>query len=282
MRFVFAAVLFAISTVLILGGLAQRTIFAPPSQYSLSVTPESAAPYAVIPQSVLALHPGTIKVTVEDAPQAFIATGRESDIEAFVGESKHVGLIAQASTKDAVAKEFNGNEPSIDPSNSDLWRSQIEAQLTATLKVTAEDEGAVLVASNGLAPIPQKINIVWTPTFDLAPSGIMIWVGVGLLVVAVALTLMTFRTMRINRGPRRRTPKAPKPPRYRYRSVFKSPQRGRRAARGFIAITSTGLTLALLSGCATNPTPSPSPTAEDQTEPVSLQSQQVQRILDEV
>jgi hypothetical protein len=166
----------------------------------------------VIPQSVLALHPGTIKVTVEDAPQAFIATGRESDIEAFVGESKHVGLIAQASTKDAVAKEFNGNEPSIDPSNSDLWRSQIEAQLTATLKVSAEDEGAVLVASNGLAPIPQKINIVWTPTFDLTPSGIMIWVGVGLLVVAVALTLMTFRTMRINRGPRRRTPKAPKPP----------------------------------------------------------------------
>ena len=145
MRFVFAAVLFAISTALILGGLAQRTIFAPPSQYSLTVAPESSAPYAIIPQSVLTLHPGTIKVTVEDAPQAFIATGRESDIEAFVGETKHVGLIAQASTEDAVAKEFAGTQPSIDPSNSDLWRSQIEAQLTASLKVSAEDQGAVLI-----------------------------------------------------------------------------------------------------------------------------------------
>ena len=282
MRFVFAAVLFAISTALILGGLAQRTIFAPPSQYSLTVAPQSSAPYAIIPQSVLALHPGTIKVTVEDAPQAFIATGRESDIEAFVGETKHVGLIAQASTEDAVAKEFAGTQPSIDPSNSDLWRSQIEAQLTASLKVSAEDQGAVLIASNGLAPIPQKINIVWTPTFDQTPSGIMIWIGLGLILIAIALTLLTFRKMRINRGPRRRTPKAPKPPRYRYRSVFKSPQRGRRSARGFVAITSGGMTLALLSGCASNPTATPSPTAEDQTQPVSLQSQQVQRILDEV
>jgi hypothetical protein len=231
---------------------------------------------------VLTLHPGAIEVKVDGAPQAFIATGRESDIQAFIGESKHMSLVAVPSKSDALAKDFAGTAPTINPSNSDLWRSQVEAQLTASHKVSADDGGAVLIASNGLAPIPSKIEIIWTPTFDPTPSGFLIWIGLGLLVVAVVLTLFTFRSMRVNRGPRRKTPKAPKPPRYKYRSVFKSPQRGRRSARGFIAITGGALTLTLLSGCASNPVVTPSPTAADQTEPVSLKPVQVQRILDDI
>lgn len=282
MRFLVAAVMFALSTTLVLTGVAQRTFLAPPTQYSLSIAPESGAAYAIVPQSVLALHPGRIKLSVEGAPQAFIATGRESDIQAFVGESTHVGLIAVPSTKQAVAKNFAGTAPSIDPSNSDLWRSQIEAQLTATLNVSAADEGAVLVASNGIAPIPQKIDIVWTPTIDQTLSGVLIWVGLGFLFVAIVLTVITFRNMRIDRGPRRRTPKTPKPPRYRYRSVFKSPQRGRRSARGFVALTGGALTLTLMTGCASNPVAAPSPTSTEQVQPASLQTAQVQRILDDV
>lgn len=282
MRFLIAAVLFTVSTALILTGLAQRTILAPPSQYNLSVEPQSSAAYALIPNNVLTLHPGAIEVKVDGAPQAFIATGRESDIQAFIGDSKHMSLVAVPSKSDALAKDFAGTAPTINPSNSDLWRSQVEAQLTASHKVSADDGGAVLIASNGLAPIPSKIEIIWTPTFDPTPSGFLIWIGLGLLVVAVVLTLFTFRSMRVNRGPRRKTPKAPKPPRYKYRSVFKSPQRGRRSARGFIAITGGALTLTLLSGCASNPVVTPSPTAADQTEPVSLKPVQVQRILDDI
>jgi hypothetical protein len=86
MRFLIAAVLFTVSTALILTGLAQRTILAPPSQYNLSVEPQSSAAYALIPNNVLTLHPGAIEVKVDGAPQAFIATGRESDIQAFIGE----------------------------------------------------------------------------------------------------------------------------------------------------------------------------------------------------
>jgi hypothetical protein len=282
MRFLIAAVLFGLSTILILTGLAQRTVLAPPSQYSLSVTPESAAPYAIIPNDVLSIHPGSIKVTVDGAPKAFIATGRESDIQAFVADSPHVSLIALASEKTAEAKTFAGKEVSVSPRNSDLWRSQIEAELTATLNVARADEGAVLVANDGFAPIPSKIDIVWTPKIDLLPSSILIWVGLAMLAVAVVLSVITFRKMRIDRGPRRKTPKAPKPPRYRYRSVFKSPQRGRRSARGFVAVTSGALTLSLLSGCASSPVASPSPSVDDQVQPVSLQEAQVKRILEDV
>ena len=67
MRFLIAAVLFTVSTALILTGLAQRTILAPPSQYSFSVEPQSSAAYALIPNDVLALHPGEIEVNVDVA-----------------------------------------------------------------------------------------------------------------------------------------------------------------------------------------------------------------------
>ena len=103
MRFLVAAVLFGLSTILMLTGLAQRTILAPPAQYSLSIEPESAAPYAIVPNDVLALHTGAIKVTVDGSPQAFIAAARESDIRAFVSESPHVGLVALAKEDTAVA-----------------------------------------------------------------------------------------------------------------------------------------------------------------------------------
>ena len=282
MRFLVAAVLFGLSTILMLTGLAQRTILAPPAQYSLSIEPESAAPYAIVPNDVLALHAGAIKVTVDGSPQAFIAAARESDIRAFVSESPHVGLVALAKEDTAVAKTFAGKEPSISPVNSDLWRTQVDAPLTATLNASVADEGAVLIASNGIAPIPSKIDIVWTPKIDMLPSAILIWVGLGFLLVAIILTVITFRTMRIDRGPRRKTPKPPKPARYRYRSVFKSPERGRRSARGFTALTSGALTLTLLTACAPSPGASPSPTADDQVQPVSLQTSQVKRILEDV
>jgi hypothetical protein len=282
MRFLVAAVLFTISTALILTGVAQRTILAPPSQYNMTFEPESSAAYGLIPNDVLTLYPGTIEVKADGGPQAFLALGRESDIEAYIGESKHMSLVAKPSTKEVEAKDFAGTAPTVNPSNSDLWRAQVEAPLAASLPVSAEDGGAVLIASNGLAPIPPKIDIIWKPTFDPTPSGVLIWIGLVLLAIAVVLTLYTFRTMRINRGPRRRTPKPPKPPRYKYRSVFKSPQRGRRSARGFIALTSGALTLTLLSGCASNPEVTASPTPAEQTEPVSLKPVQVQRILDDV
>jgi hypothetical protein len=282
MRFLVAAVLFGLSTILMLTGLAQRTILAPPAQYSLSIEPESAAPYAIVPNDVLALHPGAIKVSVDGGPQAFIATARESDIRAFVSDSPHVALVAVTKDETAVAKTFAGQEPSIAPANSDLWRTQVDAPLTATLKASTADEGAVLIASNGIAPIPSKIDIVWIPKIDMLPSAILIWVGLGFLLVAIILTVITFRTMRIDRGPRRKTPKPPKPARYRYRSVFKSPERGRRSARGFTALTSGALTLTLLTGCSPSPAASPSPTADDQLQPVSLQAEQVKRILEDV
>ncbi|MEN9749392.1 MAG: hypothetical protein RL149_470 [Actinomycetota bacterium] len=282
MRFLVAAVLFVLSTILILTGLAQRTVLAPPSQYSLSIKSDSKAPYAVIPAKVLNLHPGAVTVSVKGPGHAFIASGRESDIVAYVGDSGYSSIMTEAVSKKYVSKTFVGSAPSVDPTGSDLWRAEVAGQLKAKLQIATDHHGAALVASDGLAMAPQQINLLWTSKFDFTWANALMISGALLLLVAAVLTFITFRKMRIDRGPRRRTPKAPKPPRYRYRSIFKSPQRGRRAARGFIAITSAGLTLSLLSGCSANPAATPSPTSTAASVPVSLLPSQVTRILKDV
>ena len=282
MRFLVAAVLFVLSTILILLGLAERTVLAPPSQYSLSIKSDSNAPYAVIPSDVLALHPGAVKVSVKGPGHAFISSGREADILAFIGESDYSSVLIDPVSKKYVSKTFAGSAPSADPTNSDLWRSESSGQLKTSLAVSAKEQGAALVASDGVALAPQQIYILWRTKFDFTVSTVLIIIGLVLLLVAAVLTFITFRKMRIDRGPRRKTPKAPKPPRYRYRSVFKSPQRGRRSARNFIAIVSTGLTLSLLSGCSSAPHATPSPTSSTAQVPVSLQTSQVARILKDV
>jgi len=284
MRFVIAAVLFILSTALILLGLAERTVLAPPSQYSASIELKQKAPYVVIPNAVLAMHPGTPRITAKNEGPAFVASGRESDVLAFVGKSPSLLLAVDAKTKKLSNQQVAGYDASVNPTNSDLWRAENSAPQKTSLVASAKQEGAALVASDGVASAPSAIEIVWKVPLDFTISTILIWVGLAFLLVAAVLTFLTYRRMRINRGPRRKTPKAPKPPRYRYRSTVVTPKRGRRSARGFIAITSTGLTLSLLTGCtpATSiATPSPTGTANP-TSQVSLLAAQIKRITKDV
>lgn len=284
MRFVIAAVLFILSSALILLGLAERTVLAPPSQYSTTVTLKQKAPYVIIPNSVLTIHPGIPKITAKNEGAAFVATGRESDIVAFVGKSSNVVIAADKKTKLLTNSLIPGYEASVTPMNSDLWRSENSGAQKTSLIASVRQQGAALVASNGVDTAPNRIEILWQVPLDFTLANVLIWVGLVMLLAAAILTFLTYRRMRINRGPRRKTPKPPKPPKYRYRSTIVAPQRGRRSARGFIAIASTGLTLSLLTGCtpATSlSTPSPTSSAS-QVDQVSLLTSQIQRIISDV
>jgi hypothetical protein len=284
MRFVIAAVLFILSSALILLGLAERTVLAPPSEYAASVTFKQKAPYVVIPNSVLSMHPGVPKITAKNEGPAFVASGRESDIVAFVGKSPSLVIGTDKKTKQLTNSFTPGYEASVNPTNSDLWRGEKSAPQSASLVTAVSHEGAALVASDGVAAAPTTIEILWTVPLDFTVATVLIWIGLVLLLIAAILTFLTYRRMRINRGPRRKTPKAPKPPKYRYRSTVMAPKRGRRSARGFIAITSTGLTLSLLTGCTSattsaSPTPTSTSTLVDQ---VSLLGSQINRIISDV
>ena len=284
MRFVIAAVLFVLSSTLILLGLAERTVLAPPSQYSASITLTQKAPYVVVPNSVLTMHPGVPKITAKNEGPAFVATGRESDIVAFVGKSTNLLLSTDNKSKKLSEVLTTGVEASVTPTNSDLWRSENSGPQKVSLITPNSQQGAALIAADGVSAAPTKIEILWQVPVDFTVSTILMWIGLAMLLAAAILTFLTYRRMRINRGPRRKTPKAPKPPKYRYRSTLVAPKRGRRSARGFIAITSTGLTLTLLTGCtpATSlTTPSPTSTV-GQVDQVSLLSSQIKRIISDV
>lgn len=281
MRFLVAVGLFVLATALTLTGIAARTVFAPPAQYSMAFTSTSQAPYLEIPSQVISLHPGNPIVTASAAGKVFVSSGREADITAFVGQSP-VASIAEHGKSQFLVQDTPGTEAPTDPAGSDLWRRESTGVAKASLLVDAEQAGAVLVASDGNSPAPNQVKIVWHSHFDPLLSNILIISGLVLLIVSAIITFMVFRQMRINRGPRRRTPKAPRPPRYRYRSVFGKPVRGRRALR-FTALAATGLILSSVTACApTKPITAASPTSSAQAQPVSLLKGQVQRILVDV
>jgi hypothetical protein len=116
-------------------------------------------------------------------------------------------------------------------------------------------------------------------------------VGFGFLTVAILLNLLALRKMLINRGPRRKLPRAPQGPKYRpKKEKLNIPKRGRRSARSKIALIPVGIVLTFaVSGCSLEPIPiaSPSPSesqSETITESISpvVNISQVRKILREL
>ncbi|MEY2676696.1 MAG: hypothetical protein RL510_716, partial [Actinomycetota bacterium] len=283
MRLLIALGLFMASLVLLLVGVAQRTVWAPPSEYRMSVEFDAANPFVVIPNETLSAHPGVPIVTTSGSKNLFIATGRESDVLAWVGETSHT-LISLDGEKLA-ATSVTGPGLKASPVGSDLWRAEVSAESVALLKTPAEDGGAAILATDGNKPAPGRVELVWPIKFDLFGSDLLIWIGSGLLVLALVLNFISYRTLRKRRGPSRRVPKAPQGPKLRLSKPPRmAPPRGRRSARGKLAAPAALVTLALLTGCspaAPSEEPTPTPTAVAGDPPV-VQQAQLARILSEV
>lgn len=285
MRFLIAALLFVISVTLLLTGLAQRTIWAPPSQISQAIQLESAKSLVLIPNSVLNAHRGNPTVYVHGSGATFLATGRESDVSAWIGSSSFDTVTLN---KKQLIQESKEGVPNIDsPIGSDLWRTEVNSVVSARLKVDKNNEGAVLVASDGIKPTAGSISIVWPVPFDLFWSNLLMISGGVILLSAIILNTLAYRNMRRSRGPRRKTPTPPKPPRYRVKAAKgNAPVRGRRAAgRAFIAVPVVISVLLATTSCAPAPTPTASPTPAPSGQllpPAALLQSQIDRIVKNV
>jgi hypothetical protein len=284
MRFLIAAALFIISVFMLLFGLAERTIWAPPANFSESLEIKSSKPLALIPAETLAKHPGSPIIRVSGAKPVFVASGREADIKAWIGIAEFETLAFDAKTKKLTLRPTVGAKNIDNPSGSDLWRAQSKGSAFAELQVSRAEEGAALVASDGVKPIPTSLTIVWPIPHDLTRSNIFLIAGSAILIGAFVMNYLAYRHMRKSRGPRRKTPAPPKPPRYKVkRNKANAPVRGRRSARrAFIAIPLSLTLLTLSTGCTNNvqasPSPTPSISAID-VPPVALTAAQVDRIL---
>ena len=281
MRFLTAAILFVVSAALILTGLAQRTIWHPPAAHVQVITAQSHSPLMVVEHSVLTQFPGQPVVTATSTGESFIAVGRQSDIDAWVGSSTHqvVGLKNSNGSTAAHVAIKHGAEQSANPAGSDLWRHEVNAVGNVSTLVDPSDGAALLVASNGFNPAPQTLKLTWAIVFDPTPSRVLFVVGGILLLAAVVVNWWAWYQMRKDRGPRRRLPKAPQGPKLRRRRTRSSaPVRGRRSARNFTAVTAGILITASLAGCsAATPSTSESSSASAasnlQQPPVVTESQ---------
>lgn len=291
MRFLVAALVFILAISLLLLGLAQRTIWAAPDKFTVNLAISSEHPYLVIPAKELALMPGDPTVSALGDSNVFLALGRENDVISWVGPASH---SASETSEDGLAlgvREVIGTSDFADPAGSDLWVSETTAEGFAEIQVPSESELAVLVANNGFDPAPNRVRISWPIATSTVVSDIFLSVGFGFLLIAIILNLLALRKMLINRGPRRKLPKAPQGPKYRPKKApLNIPKRGRRSARAKIALVPIGIALTFsLSGCAAEPIPivSPTPTETQTEEPVEVfppvvNSIQVRKILREL
>jgi hypothetical protein len=284
MRFLIAAALFVVSVFALLFGVAERTIWAPPANYSETLEFSTPKSLAIIPAKTLAKHPGNPIIEVSGAKATFLATGREKDLVAWVGTAAHEQIVFAKGGKKIEVLPNEGYENIDSPIGADLWRSQEIGESFAQILVDRSEEGAVLVASDGIKPLPKSLKIIWPIANDLTRSNILLIAGMALLLAALIMNYIAYRHMRKSRGPRRRTPTAPKPPQYKVkRNKANAPVRGRRAAgRAFIAIPTAIIILATSSGCSSPEkpisTPEPSISAIE-VPPVALNAVQVNKIL---
>lgn len=299
MRFVLAIVLFVCAFASIGIGIAQRTFLVGPDSYSTSATVRSGAPLTVVDGRSLSALPGTQFVSATGSGPVFMAYGRTSDVRAWVGGADYNRF--RVSGRKLTATVVDGTQSKVpSPRESDLWLDQRSGSRTVDWPLRLPADYSVIIASDGRKAAPASLSIRW-PLDNSAPySGPLIVLGIALLALGLLAFVWALVHARRRRGPRRRPPRLPRPPRQRaiaprqQRALTAGPIRGRR--RGFVALpVLLGGTL-LLGGCSSGdlgsilgqPSPSPTPTptgsaaAAAGLEPVAVTRPQLTRILTRV
>lgn len=340
MRFVSAIVAFVLAAAMIVFGIAQRTWLAPPEQLTTSVATTGDAAFTVIPGAVLNSNPGQQHVQISGGKTVWAAYARTSDIVAWLGSSPYNSVSynaqkdtlsskvveAPAPTGDAPAGDTTTDDSATDdsatddsgagdasddtaapnPAGSDLWLEEKQSDGSLNWTMSVPKDVSLLVAVDGTAPAPSRIGLSWPLQHSTPWAGPLIVGGGILLLVGLGLYIWGLVHMRKTRGPRRKTPKAPKLPQAPRPRVVRAEvlepvttNKGRRAARRTI-LTTGGIVLAsglLLSGCSSSDVdklfkddPAPVPTvtssaaaaAAEEVQPVAVTEGQLRRIVDRV
>lgn len=288
LRFVLAIVAFVVAAVMIVAGIAQRTVFAPPSQLTASATVPDDARYVVIAGSALNAHSGQQTLSVSGAPDVksqVVAIGRTEDVTAWLGTEKYVAVgydstADKLTTRTVTPKATTDSTDSTDtptpaptasapaggtgekaaagpnPTGSDLWLEEYDGADAQVTRMSIPDGVSVLVASDGTKPAPSKILLTWPVDSSTPWAFPLIIGGLVLLVIGIALYLWGLYTHRKSRGPRRKSgpkmPKLPKAPKYKPSADVEVTSRGRRSTRRSRVIAPAVLVGALsLSGIGT-------------------------------
>ncbi|MDK1327292.1 hypothetical protein [Arthrobacter sp. zg-Y1143] len=189
MRNKFAVPLIVLGVLLMLVGIGQRTIWAPPETESASAAVSDAkAPVTVLDAELLAGYPDGVEITVrQDAPFT-LAVGRANDVEAWVGEAAANRLEAADGDELAAASE-QGEAKTPNPAGSDLWvvEEAGEGELSYDWKAPTEGDWEILLATDGTAAAPGDVTLTWDSDASRPLAVPLIVLGALLAVLGLAL-----------------------------------------------------------------------------------------------
>ena len=248
-RFIAAIVVFAVALVFLTTGIAFK-ISSGPRTITEKVRIPDTATYAVIDASVLSAHPGVQSVIVSGATTNMVAYGRTIDVQSWIGTSPYLN-VSRTKTGKVVAKRVMSTvDPEavaatiVNPDGSDMWLEHDSGVASASLSTILPPDMSIIVSGDGTEPVPSSLVFVWplaSPTFLFLQDDQLMFLGGGITLVGIALLFSAVSHYRRKQGPRRRTPKPPKPrkiARSRHGGIPSVPARGRRASqrRAMIAI----------------------------------------------
>ncbi|MFB2597237.1 hypothetical protein ACEXQE_05530 [Herbiconiux sp. P17] len=274
MRFIFAIFAFIIATALIGVGVAQRTVFLPPSTVASSVTLDGDEAYALIDSSALTAHTGKQTIVLTGSDTVFAAYGRTADVEAWLDGSEYASIGYDADSGELTSTTVAANPDAADnvasgsanPANSDLWLEQFTAD-DAMYRTLALPAGySMIVASDGTQPAPTQIRLSW-PIPNATPwVGPLIVAGVAFLLAGLVLLVLGLLHMRRSQRPRRKPPALPKGKRFsssRTNAIESGVKRSRRSIAPAIAVPVALVSLLALGGCSADYWPQAAAPATD-------------------
>ena len=250
------------------------------------------ASYVLIPNDVLSAYEGETSVFAIGDGAVFMATGREADIVAWLGDSAYVEMRLSVDKSKRIASLVEIERPGVgeldDPVGEDIWKREILSNGTALLPIEVNNEVAVLMASTGIELAPRTLRVTWQLEEAEAPIAPITLIGLGIMLLGALLGMHAafvygkkFRSRRNTRGPRR--PKPPKPKRA-VSQAGNGPLTSRRALRGMKFVV-LALSVGMLAGCVPdyqNPIISPKPLEQPGVLTATLDGSQLQRILKEI
>ena len=267
-RFIAAIVVFAIALVFLGTGIAFK-VFSGPRSITESVKLAGTAQYAVVDSSVLSVRPGVQNVILSGGMTNVVGYGRTIDVLSWIGESPYLNvtrgstgtissrLITPDVTEGAAAPTI------VNPAGSDMWLEQNSGEASATLSMSLPEEMSVILSSDGVEPVSPNVSFAWplaAPTFLWMQDDQLLFLGGGITLVGIALYLWALSHYRAKQGPRRKTPKPPRPKRIAHsphRGISAERTRGRRAGPRRRALIAVPLTAALALGLASCASPFP-------------------------
>ncbi|MCC3294705.1 hypothetical protein LJ756_08720 [Arthrobacter sp. zg-Y411] len=193
MRNKFAVPLIVLGVLLMLIGIGQRTIWAPPETESVSAdTSGSEGPGAVVTvleSELLDEYPDGVDITVRSDAPFTLAVGRANDVQAWVGDASATRLSPGDGSLGLVVGTDDTGITAPNPAGSDLWVAEeaAEGELSYSWEAPAEGEWEILLAADGTAPAPTDVTLSWENDATRPFAVPLIILGALLAVLGLAL-----------------------------------------------------------------------------------------------